>query len=37
MRSNHGKCSIKKNVIKNFAKFFFNEVADLAQLFSCEF
>ena len=47
LRSNHRRCSLKKGVLKNFAKFtgkhlcqslFFNKVAEtLAQVFSCEF
>ena len=47
-RSSHRRCSIKKGVLRNFAKFtgkhlfqslFFNKVKKetLAQLFSCEF
>ena len=46
-RSSHQRCSVKKGVLRNFAKFtgkhlcqslFFNEVAEaLAQVFSCEF
>ena len=45
-RSNHWRCSVKKSVLRNFAKFtgkhlcqrlFLNKVAGLRQLLSCEF
>ena len=45
-RSSHRRCSIRKGVLRNFIKFtgnhlcqslFFNEVAGLGWVFSCEF
>ena len=45
-RSSHQRCSMKKGVLRNFTKFtrknmcqslFFNKVAGLAKVFSCEF
>ena len=45
LRSSHQRCSVRKDVLRNFAKFtgntcvrvFFNKVVGLAQVFSCEF
>ena len=45
LRSSHERQSVRKDVLRNFAKFtgntcvrvFFNKVAGLAQVFSCEF